>query len=38
MIRLFTARQNEIAALLAGGGKTLTELAQALQVTKPAAQ
>ena len=38
MISVFTARQNEIAALLAAGGKTLTEIAQALQVTKPAAQ
>lgn len=38
MISLFSARQNEIAALLASGGKTLTELAHALHVTKPAAQ
>lgn len=38
VISVFTARQNEIAALLAAGEKTLTEIAEALRVTKPAAQ
>lgn len=38
MISVFTPRQNEIAALLASGEKTLTEIAKALDVTKPAAQ